>query len=138
MRRLLIAIVMLAFAGAVPAQAETFRFTAVARCPQCLPRPAWAGPMAQALPDAFAAAGTEIDIDIEFLPWQRAVATARHDQAFAGYLVDDDTTMLRMLAADRMDAAVIDADVFAWQQRHAPDLAPVRISRVLGAAHTSQ
>ncbi len=195
MRRLLIAIIMLAVAGAVavPAQAETFRFTAAARCPYACPDLPGQGPMVQALREAFAAAGT--GIDIEFLPWQRAVATARHDQAFAGYLVDDgsveagftlspplmsgtlglavrrgseqgdvstaglrglsllvlaghaitpaidgaivghrlsayavddDATMLRMLAAGRMDAAVIDADVFAWLQRHAPDLALVR------------
>lgn len=197
MRRLLIAILLLAFAfafaGVVPAQAETFRFTAAARCPHACPDLPGQGAMVQGLREAFAAAGT--DIDIEFLPWQRAVAAARHDPAFAGYLVDDgsveagftlspplmsgtlglavrrgseqgdvstaglrglsllvlaghaitpaidgaivgrrlsayavddDATMLRMLAAGRLDAAVIDADVFAWLQRHAPDLAPVR------------
>jgi polar amino acid transport system substrate-binding protein len=194
MRRLLPAILLLlttVWAGA--AQAETFRFTASPRCPHACPDLPDQGELVQMLRATFNAAGA--DIEIEFLPWQRAVTTARHDAAFAGYLaedgsvaqgfvlsppltvgtlglavrrgseqgdvspaalrglslavlaghaitsgidgaiatrrlaayaVDDEATMLRMLAAGRLDAAVIDADAFAWQLRNAVDLAPAR------------
>jgi len=195
MRRLLPAILLLlaAFGAVSAARAETFRFTAAPRCPYACPDLPDQGDLVATIRRAFVAAGA--DIAIEFLPWQRAVATAAHHPAFAGYLVDDgsvtpgftlspplmagtlglavrhggeqpdvspaglkgvslavlaghattnaidgaivgrrvtayavddDATMLRMVAAGRLDAAVIDADVFAWQVHNAVGLAPAR------------
>ncbi len=195
MRRLLpVILLLLATVGAVSAaRAEPFRFTAAPRCPHACPDLPGQGDLVATIRQVFLAAGA--DISIEFLPWQRAVATAAHDPAIAGYLVDDgsvmsgftlspplmagtlglavrhggeqhdvspaglkgvslavlaghaltpaldgaivgrriaayavddDATMLRMVAAGRLDAAVIDADVFAWQLRNMVGLAPAR------------
>lgn len=160
MRRLLPAFLLLltlVCAGSV--WAETFRFTASPRCPYACPVLPDQGALIHSVRRAFAAAGAGIAID--FLPWQRAVATARHDPAFAGYLADDGSVargfvlspplmsgtlglaarrggeqgdvspaalhgLSLAVVAGRQITAVIDADVFAWQLRHAVDLAPAR------------